>query len=170
MKKPKPAKTYTYFIHETQSGKNEGDMVVKRYGNLNTDDEIIESKKSPKEIHQQQQLYNKGLIGISDRTGLDYYAQTIEYGRQGGKAKRIWTNEAEKQRAKRAKKKWLVGKELNDKEKALLIKAGLIKPEEKTAIKNQRTAAYKYHANRAASSKERKARWKAKQVQIKARQ
>jgi hypothetical protein len=88
-KKKKPAKKYTYFIHEIQSGKNEGDIVVKRYGNINADDEIIESKKSPKEIYQQQQLYNKGLIGISDRTGIDYYAQTIEYGRQGGKAKRI---------------------------------------------------------------------------------
>jgi hypothetical protein len=83
-KKKLAANTYTYFVHEIQSGKNEGDIMVKRYGNINTDDEIIESKKSPPEIHQQQQLYNKGLIGISDRTGLDYYAETIEYGRQGG--------------------------------------------------------------------------------------
>jgi len=88
-KKKKPAKTYTYFIHETQSGKNEGDIVVKRYGNINTDDEIIESKKSPSKISIQQQLYNKGLIGISNRTGIDYYAETIELGRQGGMAKRI---------------------------------------------------------------------------------
>lgn len=83
-KKQKPTKTYTYFIHETQSGKNEGDIVIKRYGTVSNDDEIFESKKSPKEINQQQQLYNQGLIGISDRTNIDYYAQTIEYGRQGG--------------------------------------------------------------------------------------
>jgi hypothetical protein len=88
-KKKHPAKTYTYFIHEIQSGKNEGDIVVKRYGNINTDDEIIESKKTPSEISIQQQLYNKGVIGIGNRTGIDYYAQTIELGRQGGKAKRI---------------------------------------------------------------------------------
>jgi hypothetical protein len=83
-KKKKPVKKYIYFIHETQSGKNEGDIVVKRYGNFNADDEIFESKKSPREISIQQQLYNSGLIGISNRTGIDYYAQTIEYGRQGG--------------------------------------------------------------------------------------
>ena len=93
-KKKKPTKTYTYFIHETQSGKNEGDIVVKRYGNINADDEIIESKKSPSEISTQQQLYNSGLIGISNRTGLDYYTETIEYGRQGGlKTTRLKSNE-----------------------------------------------------------------------------
>jgi hypothetical protein len=84
VKKQKSAKTYTYFIHETQSGKNEGDVVIKRYGTVSSDDEIFESKKSPKEINQQQQLYNQGLIGISERTNIDYYAQTIELGRQGG--------------------------------------------------------------------------------------
>jgi len=83
-KKKKPAKTYTYFIHQTQSGKNEGDIVVKRYGTFNPDEEIFESKKTPSEISIQQQLYNKGVIGISDRTGIDYYAETIELGRQGG--------------------------------------------------------------------------------------
>jgi hypothetical protein len=71
-------------IRYIKKNSNEGDILVKRYGNFKADDEIIESKKTPKEINQQQQLYNKGLIGISDRTGLDYYAETIEYGRQGG--------------------------------------------------------------------------------------
>lgn len=170
VKKKRPTKTYTYYIHEVQNGKNEGDIMVKRYGKLNDDDKIIESKKKLSVINTQQKLYNSGLIGISDRTGIDYYAETIELGRQGGlkSSRRIWKDKNEKQRAMRAKKKWLVGKELNDQEKALLIKAKLIEPDkEPSKTIHQRPNAYKYHTNRAASPQERKARWKAKQAQIK---
>lgn len=157
--KQKPTPTYIYQQDENKDGEMKERVISKKdLENNNYDPEKITfSKIKPSQRKLNRQAYEAGYIGLGEKTQGNY-SQTIEWGKEGGtkSSRRKWKNEAEKQRAKRARKKLGQGQELNSREKKLITKDfGLSNLQPLT-----RPGAYKYHRDRPATANERKKRFR----------
>ncbi|KLL05284.1 MAG: hypothetical protein MRERV_3c119 [Mycoplasmataceae bacterium RV_VA103A] len=123
----KKQKWYYYTTKLTR----EGDEKVWRVSDPEQHDEVFRSKAGPSIKKVQQEMYDEWNEGRPVQGGEfgPSYADLLRAAQKGGQtsSRRIWINEAEKQRAKRAKRDYLAGKEITTKQRGLLIKAGVIK-------------------------------------------
>lgn len=166
LKKGKKTKWYEYGIFTPERGPREGEEVVRQERATDTEapEYIFKSKLNPKQRKESEEMFG---YGAEERlAGGGEYADFIKASQKGGEhsSRKKWENEAEKQKAKRAKKDWQAGKELTPEQTELLIRAGVLtKESEQGPIKARRAGAYKYHEDRAASNTERSHKHRAKQ-------
>ena len=124
-----PKKKYEYEIYEDDNGEKK----IRRVSGereIDMDSIIFESTKGPKEMKERQDLYNKGLIGLGH---AEDYAQTIEWGREGGLLggrPKVYDIEKDKYRAYRIRKKLKVGMPLKQSEIEWLKEKGINLPDE----------------------------------------
>lgn len=154
--KVRKKKWYSYTIREDREG-NEKVRGINNRTDPDSLDEIFTSRLDPSYRKDSQEDYDWGGGRSPDGGGFgDTYADLVRAAQKGGQnsSRRVWENEAEKQRAKRAKKNWLAGKNLTNEEIRLLIKAGY--DPKGNNINSSRLGTYQSELGRPMTATERK--------------